>query len=112
MSYFNKRRSRRSKKDNLDFTNKNKIPSIIKKCIDSIVGKSPYNSIKTKEGKGKERTTITTYELDLTQDIHAYHKELYLYRIDREKTITKAIKDFNKKIDMKNIISIFKRKGI
>ena len=64
------------------------------------------------QGKGKERTTITTYELDLTHDIHTYHKELYLYRIDREKTITKAIKDFNKKIDMKNIITIFKRKGI
>ena len=99
------------KKDNLDFTNKNKIPAIIKKCIDSIIGKSPYKSIKSMQGKGKERTTITTYELDLTHDIHTYHKELYLYRIDREKTITKAIKDFNKKIDMKNIINLlFKKK--
>ena len=100
------------KKDNLDFTNKNKIPAIIKTCIDSIIGKSPYNSIKTKEGKGKERTTKTTYELDLTLDIHAYHKELYLYRINKNKHLKDAIKDFNKKLDMKNIISIFKRKGI
>ena len=100
------------KKDNLDFTNKNKIPSIIKKCIDSIVGKSPYKSIKSMQGKGKERTTITTYELDLTLDIHAYHKELYLYRINKNKHLKDAIKDFNKKLDMKNIISIFKRKGI
>ena len=69
----------------LDFTNQDKIPVIINKCINMLVGVSPYNIIKKKVGKGKERTNITEYELDYTNDNHLYHQELYSYRINKSK---------------------------
>jgi len=94
-------------KDKLDFTNKDKIHIILKNCIDSLVGVAPYNINKKMIGKGKERTTITEYELDITNDNHLYHKELYLYRINKDKIIYNTLQKTLDKIKLKNTLKPF-----
>ena len=91
----------------LDFTNKDKIHIIIKNCIDSLVGVAPYNINKKMIGKGKQRTTITEYELDITNDNHLYHKELYLYRINKDKIIYNTLQKTLDKIKLKNTLKPF-----
>ena len=90
----------------LDFTNKDKIPVILNKCIKMLVNESPYEIIKKKEGKGKERKTITEYELDLDSDIHNYHKELYMYRINKAKIMSNTIQKTLDKIKLKNTLKM------
>jgi len=90
----------------LDFTNKDKIPVILNKCIKMLVNESPYEIIKKKEGKGKERKTITAYELDLDSDIHNYHKELYMYRINKAKIMSNTIQKTLDKIKLKNTLKM------
>jgi len=99
----------------LDFGDKYKLSVIIKSSMDMLCGDlkkddfvSPYKSVKFKEGKGKDRKQITTYEIDLQSQAHLYHKSLFLYRINKNNHLNRAFKNYHKKIDLTNIINNFK----
>lgn len=103
------------KKDKLDFENKYKLGVILKGAMDSLCGDikkdpyvSPYKAIQFKEGKGKERKTITSYEIDLDCETHKYHRGLFLNRIDKKKPLKKAFKNFHNKALMKELINNMK----
>lgn len=103
------------KKDNLDFEDKYKLGVIIKKCMDMLCGDikkdpyvSPYKPITFKEGKGKERKTITSYEIDLSSETHKYHKSLFVIRINKNKYIKNAFNNYHNKCKMKDLINNMK----
>ena len=103
------------KKDKLDFENKYKLGVIIKTAMDSLCGDikkdpyvSPYKAIQFKEGKGKERKSITSYEIDINCETHKYHKGLFLHRIDKSKPLRKAFNNFHNKALMKDLIKNMK----
>ena len=98
-------------KDKLDFTDKYKLGVIIKQTMDKLCGDikkdpyvSPYQAIQLKQGKGKERKTITTYEMDIQSETHIYHKTLFLNRINKRKHIKNVVV----KVLMKDVLNNFK----
>lgn len=103
------------KKDKLDFENKYKLGVILKSAMDMMCGDikkdkyvSPYKPITFKEGKGKDRKQITTYEIDLSSPAHIYHKSLFLYRINKKKYIKNAFNNYHNKCKMKDLINNMK----
>tara|TARA_R100001015_G_C4635060_1_gene203322 strand:- start:7269 stop:10496 length:3228 start_codon:yes stop_codon:yes gene_type:complete len=103
------------KKDKLDFENKYKLGVILKSAMDTMCGDikkdpfvSPYKSIQFKEGKGKDRKSITSYEVDLGCDTHKYHKGLFLYRINKKKYLKKAFNNYQNKCKMKELFNNMK----
>ena len=103
-------------KEKLDFEDKYKVGVIIKTCMDSLCGDikkdsyvSPFKPIKFKEGKGKDRKQITTYEIDLQSPAHIYHKSLFLHRINKNKYLDRAFKNYHKKMKIKDVLTQFKR---
>ena len=69
---------------------------------------SPYKAIKFMEGKGKDRKSITSYEIDLASETHKYHKSLFLYRINKKKYLRKAFNNYHNKCKMKDLLSNMK----
>lgn len=103
------------KKEKLDFENKYKLGVIIKGVMDSMCGDikkdlyvSPYKAIKFMEGKGKDRKSITSYEIDLSCDTHKYHKGLFLYRINKKKHLKKTFNNYHNKCKMKELFNNMK----
>ena len=98
-------------KEKLDFTDKYKLGVIIKQTMDKLCGDikkdlyvSPYKPVQFKQGKGKERKSITTYEMDFQSETHIYHKTLFLNRINKRKHIKNVVV----KVLMKDVLNNFK----
>ena len=99
-------------KNKLDFKDKYKLGVIIKTTMDKLCGDikkdlyvSPYKALKFKEGKGKDRKTITAYEMDKSSNAHIYHRTLFLYRINKQKNMKKTFE----KVLTTNIIKQFRQ---
>ena len=69
---------------------------------------SPYKPITFKEGKGKERKQITTYEKDLSSETHKYHKSLFIMRINKWKYVKNSFNNYHNKCKMKDLINNMK----